>query len=253
MNHNEWLEQAEIYALGALDGEELTRFEAHLASGCQICESHLRETREALTLIPRSLTSLNPPAASKARLLQQVSSEAMMPTREKPQLRWLWWGMGASALAAASLLIVVVWNLFSTQQELQRLQGQLAALQIELVKQEEVLRFLSDPQVRLIRLAGLEPSPSAAGRLLWNPIARTGLLLTSGLPQTPADKAYELWAIIGDEPVPAGVFTVDLRGRSIFRLPPLIEGKIFDKFAVTLEPAGGVPKPTGPMHLLGSL
>ena len=31
MNHEEWIEQADIYALGALDGDELTQFEAHLA------------------------------------------------------------------------------------------------------------------------------------------------------------------------------------------------------------------------------
>jgi len=36
-------------------------------------------------------------------------------------------------------------------------------------------------------------------------------------------------------------------------MPALAGGKNFDKFAVTVEPAAGVPKPTGPMVLLGSL
>ncbi len=253
MTHEEWLERGEIYALGALDGEELTQLQTHLASGCPLCEAHLRQTRETLTLLPRSLTPLNPPAASKARLLQQIAGEAIMPTRERPQLRWLWWGMGAGALAAASLLIFVSWYLYSTQLELQRLQGQVAFLQTRVAQQEEVIQFLSDPQVRLVGLAGLPPSPGAIGRLLWNPVTRTGLLLTSGLPLTPPDKAYELWAITGDEPVPAGVFTVDQRGRALFQFPALPEARTFDKFAVTLEPKGGVPKPTGSMHLLGSL
>ena len=60
MNHEEWLTQADIYALGALDGDELTAFEAHLATGCSECAQHLRTTREALTLLPRSLTSVPP-------------------------------------------------------------------------------------------------------------------------------------------------------------------------------------------------
>ena len=79
------------------------------------------------------------------------------------------------------------------------------------------------------------------------------MLLTSGLPQIPRDRVYELWAFAGNEPVPAGIFEVDEAGHAFLRLPPLPRAKRFDKFAVTIEPAGGVPKPTGPMHLLGSL
>ena len=115
------------------------------------------------------------------------------------------------------------------------------------------MQFLSDPQVRIVNLAGLPPSPGARGQLLWNPLSRTGLLLATGLPPVPAGKAYELWGIAGAEPVPAGVFIVNEGGLALFRLPALPESKSFDKFAVTLEPAGGVPQPTGSMVLLGSL
>lgn len=253
MNHNEWLEKAEIYALSALDGEELTVFEAHLASGCALCEDRLREVRESLTQIPQSLIPLAPPPAVRSKLLQKIASEAIVPAQRRPQLRWLWWGIGAGALAAVGLLISLSWNLSTAQQELQRLQGQMAALQVEVAKQQELVDFLSNPKARFIQLAGLGPSPGATGRLLWDPVSRKGLLLTAGLPELPAGQEYELWAITGDEPVPAGVFKVGGAGRALFRLPPLPEAKTFDKFAVTLEPAGGVSKPTGPMHLLGGI
>jgi anti-sigma-K factor RskA len=75
----------------------------------------------------------------------------------------------------------------------------------------------------------------------------------TGLPPTSGSNAYELWGIAGAEPVPAGVFTVNQGGVTLFRLPALPPEKSFDKFAVTLEPAGGVPQPTGPMHLVGSV
>jgi anti-sigma-K factor RskA len=253
MNHDEWLERAEIYALGALDGEELARFEAHLAEGCQRCEERLAETRETLTLLPRSLPPLVPPPAVKARLLEQIARESAPLTAERPWPGWLWWGAGTGALAAAGLLIVLSWTLATTREALQSLQGQVAALRVELAQQEETLQFVSDPQVRLVHLAGREPSLGAVGRLLWNPVTRTGLLFTSGLPPAPPEKTYELWGISGAEPVPAGVFTVDREGRALLRLPSLPEARTFDKFAVTLEPAGGVPKPSGPMYLLGSL
>lgn len=253
MNHNEWLEKAEIYALGALDGEELAEFEAHLASGCRVCEERLRETRETLTSLSRSLGPLDPPSAARARLLRQVGAGTKGAAPERSSPRWLWWGMGAGALAAAALLIVVSWNLIAARNQLRELQAQIDALQTQVAQREELIQFLSDPQVRLVSLAGLPASPAARGHLLWNPLSRTGLLLVTALPKIPADKTYELWGIAGDKPVPAGVFSVDKEGRALLRLSPLPEAKSFDKFAVTLEPAGGVPKPSGPMHLLGSL
>ena len=79
------------------------------------------------------------------------------------------------------------------------------------------------------------------------------MLLTSGLPQVPRDRVYELWAFVGKDPVPAGIVQVDEAGHGFLRLPPLPRAKRSDRFAVTLEPSGGVRKPSGPVQLLGSL
>jgi anti-sigma-K factor RskA len=316
MNHAEWFEQADIYALGALDGQEFAEFETHLATGCPQCERRLRETREALTLLPQALELVAPPPQVKARVLRQVAAESAPPPVALPRRRRPWWGLGVGALVAAGLLLVLGLDLYRTRQELQRIDGvvsalraqleqredavqalrtdldrtrqelqqaedSVASLQIELAKQEDLihaerlelqragavvaelqaelakheatLRLLATPQARLVRLAGLAPSLRATAQLLWNPAARTGLLLTSGLPEAPGDKTYELWAIAGNEPVPAGLFTVDEAGHALLRLPSLPPTKRYTKFAVTLEPAGGVAKPSGPMLLLGSL
>jgi anti-sigma-K factor RskA len=309
MNHEAWLEQADIYALGVLDGDELTAFEAHLAAGCPECERHIVTTREALTLLPHSLELVAPPPTVKARLLTQVAAETATPQPATRLPGRSWWRTGVSALAAAGLLLVFGVKLYQTRQEVQHLQRQVAALRATLTEQEgallaerhelqraaemvaslqaelakregtveaerrerervervvatlqgelgehqAALRLLSTPQASLVRLAALSPSPGASARLLWNPLARTGVLFTSGLPQIPRDRVYQLWAIAGNEPVPAGIFEVDSAGDAFLRLPPLPGPKRFDKFAVTLEPAGGLPKPTGPMHLLGSV
>ena len=252
MNHEEWIERADIYALGALDGDELTQFEAHLSTGCADCERHLRENRDALTLMLRSLNPATPPPALKARVLDQIGREVTAATSKKPWLPRVSWGFAAGALAAVVLLFIS-WNLVATRKELAEQQAQIAALQSGLAKREEVIAFLTNPQVRVVSLAGLPASPNARGLLLWNPASRTGVFLATGLSSVPPATIYELWAISGNEPVPAGLFALDPQGRALVTLPQLPGGKAFDKFAVTLEPAGGVPKPTGPMHLLGSL
>jgi len=259
MNHDAWLELADVYALGALEGEELTQFEAHLATGCALCPARLRETREALTALPTSLPPVPPPPALRARVLERVDAERppaaahapLRPSRRPSRaIRWAGWG----GLAAAALLLVVVnAELRTTRHELGVLHDRVATLQAELSRREETLRFLSDPNVRYVSLGGLKPSPDASAWLLWNPGTLEGLLLARGLPVAPPGKAYELWALAGSQPVPAGVFGVDDRGRALFRVPPVPAGHTFDAFAVTLEPAGGVPQPTGPMHLLGKV
>ena len=269
MSHDVWLELAEAHALGALDDEERRRFEAHLAAGCEECDARIRETGEALILMARSLPSAPPPPEMRGRVLAAVAAEAAasQPSAIRPGLesrsrpegrtlrspRYVWWGGWATALAAAGLLVVVGWSLSRARDELERLRGRVAVLQDELTEREATLRFLSDPKVRYVSLGGLAASPGASGWLLWNPETRRGLLLTRGLPAIAVDRAYELWAIAGSEPVPAGVFGVDAAGRALLRLPTLPEGRAFDKFAVTVEPAGGLPRPSGAMHLLGTL
>ena len=65
MVHEEWLERAEIYGLGALDGDELIQFEAHLAA-CPVCEVHAEsvyriegmDCHEEVTLLERCLKPL---------------------------------------------------------------------------------------------------------------------------------------------------------------------------------------------------
>jgi len=263
MNHDQWLELADLYAVGALDGRELAEFEAHLATECAQCAARIRETREALALMPRALAEVAPPPALRARVLAAVASEpapvprpsavpATRPAARRPG-RALWWTGWAGLAAAAALLLFVNAELRSTRNELRVLQDRMTTLQTELSERESALRFLSDPNVRYVSLGGLKPTPDASAWLLWNPGTRQGLLLARGLPAPPAGQAYELWGLAGAQPVPAGVFSVDAAGRGLLKLPQLPEGHTFDAFAVTLEPAGGVPKPTGTMHLHGKV
>lgn len=48
-----------------------------------------------------------------------------------------------------------------------------------------------------------------------------------------------------------GVLNVDDKGNNIMELGTLPETGRIKKFAVTLEPAGGVQQPTGEMYLIG--
>ena len=124
----------------------------------------------------------------------------------------------------------------------------LTLVRAESAEQARTLALLADPTTSVVSLAGQKPSPAARARMIWN-AGGGGVLLAADLPATPEGKVYELWAIAGGKPLPAGVFGVDAGGRGTVRVAPLPGLRTVDVFAVTLEPAGGVPAPTGEMYL----
>ncbi|HEU5322505.1 MAG TPA: anti-sigma factor, partial [Methylomirabilota bacterium] len=128
-----------------------------------------------------------------------------------------------------------------------RLERSEAGLRAELAGHREFLDLLRDPATRVVELRGLPAAPQASGRVVWHERSG-GRVFVANLPPPPPGKAYEAWTIAGPAPRPAGVFTVDAAGRGSHRLEPA-PGAPVTVFAVTLEPAGGVESPTGPMVL----
>jgi len=109
-----------------------------------------------------------------------------------------------------------------------------------------VIDLLRDPATRVVALRAAGVNAEAWGRLIWHE-ASGGYLLVANVPAAPTGKVYELWTISGGQPRPAGVFTVDASGRATHPVAPTRAP--VEVFAVTLEPAGGVPAPTGPVVL----
>ncbi|RPI48710.1 MAG: anti-sigma factor [Chloroflexi bacterium] len=112
-----------------------------------------------------------------------------------------------------------------------------------------VIDLLREPGTSVLRLRGQAPAADASASLLWNDQSG-GHLLVAGLAPLPADKAYELWTISAGTPRPAGVFAVDASGRGGHFVDPVPGGRP-EAFTVTIEPAKGVPSPTGPIVLMG--
>ncbi|HVR16653.1 MAG TPA: hypothetical protein VMS25_09850, partial [Candidatus Limnocylindrales bacterium] len=89
--HAHWLERGDIYALGALDGEELKDFQTHLATECSICKAYIQETRETLNLLHRSLRPMTPSSEVKERVLEHIDSEnvvSLTVAKPKDSQRW---------------------------------------------------------------------------------------------------------------------------------------------------------------------
>jgi anti-sigma-K factor RskA len=240
MSHDEFDTLAALYAVGALDGDDLPRFQAHLATGCARCAGMLRDAGDVLAraALGGAQTPPVPPPQVKAELLRRID-QGRRPAHTSARSGWLRW-------AAVSAVAVVAGAGLTGMYVATRYEARIGQMVRETITQRERLYdLLRDPATRAIDLRGLGPA-QASGRVVWNE-AKGGLLLVSGLPPAPAGKAYELWTIIAGTPRPAGLFQVDDRGRATHRVGAT--GRAVDVFAVTLEPEAGVPAPTGPMVL----
>ncbi|MDO8476624.1 MAG: anti-sigma factor [Candidatus Rokubacteria bacterium] len=262
MNRDEIAELAAGYALGALEAEDRARFEALLAAGDAEAIAALRDFEGAVTGLAEETTEIPSPAV-KAALMARIdaqgrSREAVVRTLSsvKPDRpRRSTWTLVLSGAMAAGIAAIAVGLVVSADydQRLTQLAHEAAALKQETARQQSLLALLRDPATQVVALSGLEPARGAKARMLWHATAG-GLLVAQGLPPAPEGKAYELWAIAGTgAPQPAGVFTVDARGVGSLRVAPIQAAGTVDTFAVTLEPAAGVPAPTGAMYLAGKL
>ena len=128
---------------------------------------------------------------------------------------------------------------------------QLAALQDSVAAQAGVLRILAAPRPRVATLEAKLDVP-AHGRVLLDPTSGAAAALLAGLDPALAGKVYELWTIRGTEaPEPAGLLTVASDGTAWARIDTLARPGEVTAFAVSIEPAGGSPSPTGPIVLVG--
>jgi len=121
-----------------------------------------------------------------------------------------------------------------------------------LAQRDDMLTILRSPAVKVISLAGLEHAKSAGAFLLFDQESKKAFFYAFNMPPLPPGKTYQLWAIL-DKPVSAGTFVTDpgQKGRFIVRNVPDLTR--VTKFAVSLEPMGGRPQPTGEIYLAGEL
>ncbi|HSQ51583.1 MAG TPA: anti-sigma factor [Nitrospiraceae bacterium] len=115
--------------------------------------------------------------------------------------------------------------------------------------QDELAALLRIPNVKAVLLAGSDVAKRAAGFLLYDARTQNVWLYSMNLPESPAGTTYQLWAI-HDKPVSVGTFNMDTGETAhllVKKAPSFTAAKTF---AVSLEPSGGRPQPTGPIYLL---
>jgi anti-sigma-K factor RskA len=242
---------AAAYVLGALDPDEAKAFETRLATS-EALRREVAELNELSALLARGAPPIpRDDDALKRRLLARLGP-ATSGLRGGRVPAWLG-PLGLAAAAALALLAgVQAARLNGLRQELAAVRRQADSLGQRLAYRERTLDHILEPSTELILLSSPLDRPPGI-QLFWN--RATGRVIVHSFNLTPAEsgRAYQLWFLGSGAPVPGGTFNSDPDGHGLATLDGPPPGMTWTGAAVTIEPAGGSPRPTSPIVVSGTL
>jgi anti-sigma-K factor RskA len=279
MKWNKVKEIAPLYVIGALDGKTAQEVEASLNGATPQQLRVIARWRDVATLLPQALPLQSPPDYLRERLLNRIAeetqqtpieiaveestSEALAERAEEKVLpfvqprraesrpaRWL-------LIAATALLAFSAGYLFKQNSDLARERDIVARERDDLSKEVAMWRRQVDdivsPRTRIIAMVG-EETPQANAKVVWDTNAQQWAIYIFDLPAPPSDKDYQLWYVTQNAKISAAVFRTNEQGRSVLKLTLQPEALVgLAATAVTLEPRGGSPQPTGKFYLKASI
>ena len=234
--HIPFRENIPAYALGALDVEDAAALEAHLAT-CASCRDELAAYHATSDNLLMALPPQNPPAALRQRLQRRL------PSAQKAARPHLNWSIGRVAVGVTFTLLLAL-NVYSMLQ-VRALQIKQAQLTRQIQTSQIALAMLSYPDTQSLPI---NVNNGVAGRLLLDTDRNIATLIVWNMPQLQENQTYQIWLIDpqGDR-TSAGIFRPDL-GQSFTTASIMSTNNLSDfvGIGVTVEPAGGSDRPTGP-------
>ncbi|HST89312.1 MAG TPA: anti-sigma factor [Ktedonobacterales bacterium] len=224
----------DAYALGALEPDEVDAVERHLETcpRCRVLVARARALADAFLLaVPR----IAPSPDLRDRLMRRIAAEAAGSAASMDTSR-----PTSAPTTTANPVARFLRSLLGGEGETHDAGGLLRDL-------------LADPECVILPVPGTDEAPGASARFVGSPHRSEGVLVAGGLRPSGAGRAYQVWFLHGGQPQPNTVFRADHSGHGagVFRLDrPVFD---FDTVAVTPEPEGGSPAPTGPIVLAGAL
>jgi anti-sigma-K factor RskA len=252
-------EDFDLYALGALEGEEKQTIESHVA-GCAACSRKLAEAHGRIAMLALGAPRVEPSQSVRERLMSRLhptvdDRTVKLPPVEPEQAGGFfgrWW---AAVLAPAAVVLALA--AFFLWTENSRLDRQLTELRAKVQEQQKQLDYarnvahlMEAKDTVSVSLAPMPGMPNGAVKVMYN--EKMGMLMYDGwIEPPPEDKSYQLWVVpMEGNPISVGVFN-PATSDSAHWLTKIPEGVPAKAFAITLEPAGGAAAPSGPQVLAG--
>lgn len=244
------------YALDALDPESARAFEAILAGDPEL-KALADGLRETASMLAHDAPPQLPPPELREKVLARIRGEAQgsasetaaptttpvsAPPVQSSGLNIIPWAIAAGfAITTAAFWM-----------ERDQLRKETVELRKDLVeaRTRDVLS-----KIKIATLTAQVDAYSKAGAaVVWDAEKQRGVLKLSNIPRPEAGKDYQLWVIDPKYPNPVngGIVPVGEDGIARVAFTPDQPVHKADKFAISVEPAGGVPVATGPIVFLSN-
>ena len=261
------------YALGQLSPDDRRDVESHVRE-CDACAADLRELSIVMEGIAHSVDPVAPPPALRGLVLSSLASQAQEPRRTPADSNVVAMptmgvkirrGVHPGWLAAAAVLILGLAAALYSSSETRRLLvddvQEAQAASVDLQRRIELYAEQADLAVAILTASDMQPiamsgkanATATTARAYWSP-TRGLLIVANDLPMPPPGRIYQVWVIGGGKPISAGLLGDQGAGRGMLIVPPpsgVAPGTV--TVAVTDEPPGGLPAPSGDIRLAGSI
>jgi len=232
------------YALDAVDDGEESLVEQHLAE-CSLCRIEAEEHRRVAAMLVGE--SVQPPVRVWNQILEEISGAApdtdiapVVPIDSKRRnisMRSLGWVAAAVVLALSAAVLTQASRIGDLNSRLTTQDKQfatLAATRQQEPLQQAVAAALTNPGSQVANLT----AEGASGAMLIVVLPDgTGYVFQSTLEPLPEDATYQLWAVVDDKVISAGVL-----GNRPEVVPFHIDPQGLQGLVITREVAGGVPQ-----------
>ena len=251
-------EDLELLALGVFSPEESEPLRAHVSS-CAECSRNFAEAQGRVALFALAAPPQDPPPSVRENLLRKIRTEKVRadqsasnvsPSREvSTALRW-WNTIWVPAFAVLAIATVILWtNDRRMGDQLQKMRDAEQMFENQMHHEQALVAILSAADTKTVSLA-----PSAKAAKWWADVkynSRLGMVCYNGdLPVPPPNKEYQMWIVpeVG-APISVGAFMPASFSNGRMCMAKMPQGVTCKDFGVTVEPMGGMPRPTGPVIL----
>ena len=116
---------------------------------------------------------------------------------------------------------------------------------------DSMLAALTGPQVHVVGLAAATArNPRAL--MFWDQATNRWTFIAHNLAPLAPGRTYQLWLVTDKAKISAGTFAVSASGDAVVQATYPLASNALKAVAVTEEPAGGVPQPTGSIVIVGT-
>lgn len=164
------------------------------------------------------------------------------------------------AIAATVALILTGAQLMRVTADRNRMRDQIAlndsiespndSLTKMLSQKDSMIAAMTGPDMKIVALTN-QGAAEPLGRMMWNRASNDWIMVTHNLRQPKPGMTYQVWLVTADAKISAGTFKPDAEGNTFMHAKYALDRNALRAVAVTEEPEGGMPAPTGPMVVAG--